>query len=384
MTEFVTICLRRKIPPRGLKWDTFLTLFKDFLFDLERSAMPRTVCSDHELGISVTGISPFGEQRKAEMEKENSSAQLTLNPDEVPESEKSVIDEVNGIKLPAVTRSASLTSEENSDLEVLLRVRCFDFPLQVRGLMPEGNNSKNTSPRSMDRFRANSRETISTQDRVVCNQNGETSNDDHVYSLEDKNPNVSPLSSLTVLEGQRVNLREKEELKVQKKQLRRQSTETGTKLPYQTESSLNNSSEARWKSLPKLVSSKPKKQDARPILHLPRVDKCDIIPKNIIDVKVCSVFQVNGFKSSLIYSGYKDSWVPNRDRNFMKNSAFFKALMEKPAVFLKQPSSLAEDSLAAAVQSVEQTNVSSVDSPCVDAELIRQKKIPVIRLPPIC
>lgn len=347
--------------------------------------MPRAVCSDHELGISVTGISPFGEQRKAEMEKENSSAQLTLNPDEVPESEKSVIDEVNGIKLPAVTRSASLTSEENSDLEVLLRVRCFDFPLQVRGLMPEGNNSKNTSPRSMDRFRANSRETISTQDRVVCNQNGETSNDDHVYSLEDKNPNVSPLSSLTVLEGQRVNLREKEELKVQKKQLRRQPTETGTNwLPYQTESSLNNSSEARWKSLPKLVSSKPKKQDTRPILHLPKVDKYDIIPKNIIDVKVGSVFQVNGFKSSLIYSGYKDSWVPNRDRNFMKNSAFFKALMEKPAVFLKQPSSLAEDSLAAAVQSVEQTNVSSVDPPCVDAELICQKKILVIRLPPIC
>ena len=346
--------------------------------------MPRAVCSDHELGISVAGINPFSEQRKAEMEKENSSAQLTLTPEEVPESDKSLIDEVNGVKLPAVTRSASLTSQENSDLELLLRVRCFDFPLQVRGLMPEGNNTKNTSPRSMDRFRANIRESISTQDRVVCNQNGETSNDDHVHSLEDKNPNVSPLSSLTVLEGQRVNLREKEEIKVQKKQLRFQPTETGNKLPYQTELSLNNSSEARWKSLPKLVSSKPKKQDTRPVLHLPKVDKYDIIPKNIIDVKVCSVFQVNGFKSSLIYSGYKDSWVPNRDRNFMKNSAFFKALMEKPAVFLKQPSSLAEDSLAAAVQSVEQTNVSSVDPPCVDAELICQKKILVIRLPPIC
>lgn len=119
-------------------------------------------------------------------------------------------------------------------------------------------------------------------------------------------------------------------------------------------------------------------------MHLPKVDKYDIIPKNIIDVKICSVFQVNGFKSSLIYSGYKDSWVPNRDRNFMKNSAFFKALMEKPAVLLKQPSSLAEDSLAAAIQSVDQTNVSSVDFPCVDTKVTRQEKKLVIRLPPIC
>ena len=107
--------------------------------------MPRAVCSDHELGISVIGISPFRLQRRTEMERENSSAQLTLSPDEEPESEKSAVtDEVNGVKLPVVTRSASLTSEENSDLEVLLRVRCFDFPLQVRGLMPDRNNSDNT------------------------------------------------------------------------------------------------------------------------------------------------------------------------------------------------------------------------------------------------
>ena len=205
---------------------------------------------------------------------------------------------------------------------------------------------------------------------MVCGQNGESSNDDAVYSLEDENSNVSPLSSLTVLEGQRVNLREKNELKMQKKQIRCQPTASNEAL--------------RKSRLPKLVSSKPKKQDARPVLHLSKVDKYDIIPKNIIDVKVCSVFQVNGFKSSLIYSGYKDSWVPNRDRNFMKNSVFFKALIEKPAVFLKQPSSLADDSLAAAIQSDEQTNVSSVDSPCVNAEVIRQEKKIVIRLPPIC
>ena len=346
--------------------------------------MPRAVCSDHELDISVTGMNPFSEQRRTEMEREDNSAQLTLNPDEVPTNEKSVIDDVNGVKLPVVTRSVSLTSQENNDLEVLLRVRCFDFPLQVRGLMPEGNKSNDASSRSMERFGANSRETIATQEQLICDQNGETKDDEEPDSLQDKNPHVLPLSSLTVLEGQRVNLREKDELKVQKKQLRRQPTETGNKLSCQTESSLNYSSEARRKSLPKLVSSKPKRQDTRPILHLPKVDKYDIIPKTIIDVKVCSVFQVNDFKSSLIYSGYKDSWVPSRDRNFMKNSAFFKALMEKPAVFLKQTSSMAEEPLAAAIQAVEETNVSVVDSPCVDVEVTRQEKKIVIKLPPIC
>ena len=346
--------------------------------------MPRVVCSDHKLGISVTGVSPFSEQRRTEMEREKSLAQLTFNPDEVAADEKSVIDEVNGVKLPVVTRCASLTSEESSDLEVQLQVRCFNFPLQVRGLIPDGNKSNNTSSRIMERFGADSRETIATQERVVCDENGETNGrDDEVYNLDNKNPNVSPLSSLTVLEGQRVNLQEKDDLKVQKKQFSRNPTETGNKLSYQAESSLNNLSEARRNSLPKLISSKPKKQDTRPVLHLPKVVKYDIIPKNIIDVKVCSVFQVNDFKSSLVYSGYKDSWVPNRDRNFMKNSAFFKALMEKPAVFLKQPSSLAEESLAAAIQTVEQTNVSKVDSPCVDAELTHQEKKLVIRLPPI-
>jgi len=341
--------------------------------------MPQVVCSDHELGMSVTGISPFSEQRTTEMDRENSLAQVPFNPDEVATNEKSEIDEVNDVKLPVVTRCASLNSEESSELEVLLRVRCFDFPLQVRGLMPEGNKSNNTSSREMDRFDA-------TQERVVCDENGETNgeDEDEANSFEDTSLNVSPLSSLTVLEGQRVNLKEKDELKVQKKQLRRQPTETGSRLLYQAESSLNNPREARRNSLPKLISSNPKKQDTRPVLHLPRVVKYDIIPKNIIDVKVCSVFQVNDFKSSLIYSGYKDSWVPNRDRNFRKNSAFFKALMEKPAVFLKQPYSLAEKSLAAAIQTVEKTNVSKVDSSCVDAVLAHQEKKLVIRLPPIC
>ena len=67
----------------------------------------------------------------------------------------------------------------------------------------------------------------------------------------------------------------------------------------------------------------------------------------------------------------------------MKNSTFFKALMAKPTVFLKQPSSLAEESLATAIQTFEETNVPDVHSPCVDAEVTRQEKKLVIRLPPI-
>lgn len=106
-----------------------------------------------------------------------------------------------------------------------------------------------------------------------------------------------------------------------------------------------------------------------------------MIHKNIIDVKVCSVFKVNDLKSSLIYSGYKDSWVPHRDKNFMKNSLFFKALMRQPTMLLKQSSILAEESLAAAIQTVEETNARL---PPIDTEVIRQEKKLVVRLPPIC
>ncbi|XP_078361353.1 uncharacterized protein LOC144645675 [Oculina patagonica] len=325
--------------------------------------MPREVGS--ELGISVIGTSPFrpfsGELRRAETEKEKSSAQLTLN-HEVAKTEASTQAEVNDVKFPVVARTAALTSEENNDLEILLRVRCFDFPLQVHGLMPEANKS-NEKSKNIEPER-------SQVDRDQ--KNGKTSEgDDESDNLEGMNlPDCSTISSLTVLEGQRVNLREKDELrKRQHKQPRCQPTKT-------------DSTEARRKSLPKLVSSKPKRQDTRPVFHLPKVDKYDIIHKNIIDVKVCSVFKVNDLKSSLIYSGYKDSWVPHRDRNFMKNSVFFKALMQKPTVLLKQTSCrLAEESIAAAIQSVEET---SAGSPSVDAEVTRQEKKFVIRLPPVC
>lgn len=337
-------------------------------------AMPREVGS--ELGISVIGTSPFnGEIRRAETEREKSSVQLTLNR-EVAETEESTQAEVNDVKLPVVTRTAtltSMTSEESNDLEILLRVRCFDFPLQVHGLTPEANKSSDKSPQNRELFLANKQEFI--QER--CDQKGGDPSEDNESdnSGEDMNVDGSTLSSLSILEGQRVILKEKDER--QNKQPRCQPTKTGIKLSYQTDSM-----EARRKSLPKLVSPKPKKQDTRPVFHLPKVDKYDIIHKNIIDVKVCSVFKVNDLKSSLVYSGFKDSWVPHRDRNFMKNSVFFKALMQKPAVLLKQSSCrLAEESIAAAIQSVEETNAGS---PSVDAEMIRQEKKLVIRLPPIC
>ena len=320
--------------------------------------MPRVVGS--ELGISVTGTSPFSEPRIAETEGEKSSAQLTF------ENEALTQGEVNDVKLPVVTKTATLTSEENDDLEILLRVRCFDFPLQVHGLMPKANKST---------------ENLKESPQVVRDQsNGETSEGDESENLEDTNLDGAMLSSLTVLEGQRVNLKEKDELKRQNRLPRCQPKKMASELSFHTDSSSRDSVEACRKSLPKLVSPKPcKKKDTRPVLRLPKVDKYDIIPKNIIDVKVCSVFKVNELKSSLIYSGYKDSWVPHRDRNFMKNSVFFKALMQKPAVVLKQPSCLAEESIAAAIESVDETNAGAVD-----AEVSRQEKKIVIRLPPIC
>lgn len=222
--------------------------------------MPRAVSS--ELGMSVTGSSPFSDPRREKTERENCLTQLSLNR-EMPGCEVSTQAEVNEVKLPVVTRTARPHNEENNDLEVLLRVRCSDFPLQVHGLKPEGNKTSDKSSRDIERFRSDSRE-ITTQERVLCDQNNEESWDesDPEESLEENNLNASPLSSSTVLEGQRVNLREKDENKQRKLQ------EKGNKLE---DLSID---ETRRKSLPKLVSLKSRKQDTRwSVFHLPKVDK---------------------------------------------------------------------------------------------------------------
>ena len=96
-------------------------------------------------------------------------------------------------------------------------------------------------------------------------------------------------------------------------------------------------------------------------------------------------------KASLIRSDRKDSWVPSVDKQLMKFSVF-KAIMQQPTVFLRQPSPVKglkmplldqEASLAAAIQAVKETNEPASPVPDV-TELTKQLKHFVIKLPPIC
>lgn len=339
--------------------------------------MPRSVVSD--FSMSVTGTNLF-QPRKTE--KETSSAQaVSSSRQQVSGNEVLTQTETKrkpSLKLPALAKTRRLNHEEKNDLQALLRIRCYDFSLQVQGLMPEVKNSNENS--SISSGYQSLEDTPDKKHREFMEYGGKSDKD----SSTDES-SVSSLPSSTVLEGQRVSLREKNGLNTQRKQLPCQPKDKGDKQSYQNDPRPNYRLENMIRST--IVSLKGRKQDAHPVFHLPKVDKYDITPENFKNGKI---FKLNDLKSPSIYSGYRDSWVPHRDRYFMNNSEFFKSLMQ-PTVLLRQPSPVAGvkinlrehevDSLVAAIQVAKETDV---QTPPVDTEVTKKVEKIVIRLPPIC
>ncbi|KAL9981222.1 hypothetical protein ACROYT_G009896 [Oculina patagonica] len=391
--------------------------------------MPRSVVSD--FSMSVTGTNLLVPSRKTE--KETSSAQAGSNSlRKVSNNEVLTQTETKrkpSLKLPALAKTRRLNNEEKNDLQALLRIRCYDFSLQVQGLMPEDKNSNenssissgyqsledtsdqklkkskkdhrgsnkdsstdkssvsslpSSSKNSSISSRSQSLEGNSDQKRREFNKFGEKSDKDSSKD-ESSVTSVASLPSTTVLEGQRVSLREKNGLDNERKQRPCQPRDKGNKPLFQNDPRPNYRLENMIRST--IVSLKGRKQDTHPLFHLPKVDKYDIISEN---VQNGSVFRLNDLKSSSVYSGHKDSWIPHRDRYFMNNSEFFKALMQ-PSVLLRQPSPVAgvkinlreheEDSLVAAIQVAKETDEYP---PSLDTEVIKKVEKIVIRLPPIC
>ena len=369
----------------------------------------------------ITGTNPFGSQRR---EKDEQQKPPQREPGDVvlAESEDKQV-EKSRLKLPAITRRTTLNNvyENENDLQVLLRVRCFDFPLQVHGLMPESTDDASIALPS-------SSPTSSGQDHDERHTSGKD-------SLKGKN-NVLPLSSSTVLEGQRVHLRGKEESSKQlqtlegkakeRNNLECQTYSTNQGFDIENSKASNNMFTSKFgqqtfqppradnfhitekyhatrtarkaterregrlslqeTSRSSIGSLKPVRQHMRPTLRMPKVDKYDTNPKNIVEVKVCSVFKGNALKSMLIYSGYDDSWNPNRDRRVIKN-AVFKAIMQQPAMFLRQP--LPGDRTKVTLQKNEDSLVkakAATTKPVetLDNETTREVKKFVVRLPQIC
>lgn len=357
--------------------------------------MPRNITTD--LGISVTATNPFSPRRERSLSQETLKQGVTGDERSTQADAKS-FDRLK-IKFPVLTQPRRVNDEGNSNLQVLLRgVQCFDFSFEGSEFnTPRKKSSPSSDSQDLELDSVASQALKREEESFVYVRD----RGNNVEGDKDKTKdfgNVLPLSS-SILEGQRLNIREKEGLntKRESKQFRYKQTEKGNKLPYQTDSTykdpeIENKStklSETQRTVCNVVPLRPYKHVERPVFQLPKADKYDITPRNIINSKACSVFKVSR-RSSLFNSDYKSSqWIPRRNSYTIKNSVF-KTILQQPAVFLRQPSPVAgvkmtlkeqEDSLAEAIQAVEETNI---QPPSVDIEVTRQIKKFVIRLPPIC
>ena len=365
-----------------------------------------------DLDISVTATSSFSprgeeklveEQRTIQLEKLNQAKQEASGSKISTTEQKSVGDKTRQLKLPVLS-TGRVNNEENNNLQVRLRgIQCSDFSLQqhrAEWIDKSTKKSQLKSPFSCSQLLEPTSNTLElTQERVLFVQDlNQVNNSGSELEpagdiLKDRSQHILPISG-SILEGQRVNLKEKMGVNKQQQQVRRMPRKAN-KLCKQSESTVEtfdteNILMKKRKTNSSTVSLKTGKQGARRVFHLPKADKYDITPRNIIsNTKVCSVFNVDDLKSSLFHSGYKNTWIPSRPDSYVIKNSVFKAVAQ-PTVFLRQPSPVAgvkmtlkehEDSLAAAIQAVEETNVTS---PTVDAEVSRKVKKFVIRLPPIC
>lgn len=356
--------------------------------------------------MSLTVTSPLTQGRlqgDGYFSRENSRKVLPAN--KTPRKTKAQLHESSSLKLPVLTRSRKTNKEENKNLQVLLRgIQCFNLTLQnLLPEMPQKSSQTDSSGTRDSHVRVSDDSIDITQEnRPICDQNREES----VLidkDVEEEKDNFLPLVC-SILEGQRLKIRQKEGFQAKRsKQFKCKSTEKEKKPPCLAGSTSEDSdiesvlrkstptdSETFSSSIPAVTEHvKPSKGNARPVFHLPRADKYDITPRNIINSKTCAVFK-ESHKQSLFKSSHKDSWIPRRDSSFIRNSVF-KAIIPQPVVFLRQPSPVAgvkmtllkehEATIAAAIQTVKKTNV---QTPSVDAEVSPHIKKFVIRLPPIC
>lgn len=239
-------------------------------------------------------------------------------------------------------------------------------------------------------------------DKQRKQQAGTTTGNKFPYQTDTKSQESSTVFEKTETSNTKLKFQTRNNLVSLCKQRKQQGKTTRIKFSYQTdtksqepcsigfEKTKPSSTKLNYQTPSNMVSFKFGKHDGRPVFHQSKADEYNITPGgNHTSGKVCRVFRLNDLKTSLIYSGYKDSWVPSRDKYFTTCSVF-KAIMQQPTVFLRQPSPVAGvkmtlqehgDSLAAAIHAVEETNV---PSPPADDELTQNVMKFVIRLPPIC
>ena len=372
--------------------------------------MPQITASDVNLSSSVIKARPSGDSKAARNEDKSFKGQVS-NEEEKKLSEndgrRDVLKDIRTedcLKLPTLTKATRYNNSVKSKFEVLLQRRqCSDLTIHQLTSDWCGKHRENLSSSCL----RNHEVSPGMQKRIpiVSDENGENNSEEGNarQSLKEKSLDSKLPLSCSILEGQRVNLREKARLNKQRKQIRKHSelphAEKGNKLPNQSDTSSKDPDHIKTflmksmltrRNTSDTVSVNTGKRSDRPVFHLPKADKYDISPRGLIDNQVCSVFRVNDVKSSsLFYPSFNNAWSPNRDNYRIKHSVF-KAFAQQPAVFIREPSPVAgvkihlkehEDSFTEAIQAVEKTNALTS---AVDTAVTRQVKKFVVRLPPIC
>lgn len=210
-------------------------------------------------------------------------------------------------------------------------------------------------------------------------------------SIKTKNNTLPLLSVPTTLKGKCLLSKRKQGLNEQRYEEKIASDIKPSEL-NECEKRKTSTPNGKHQTTIKMASTKTGKQVTRTVFYPPKADKYDITPDGkYTRSKVCRAIKVEDLKASLIRSDRKDSWVPSVDKQLMKFSVF-KAIMQQPTVFLRQPSPVKglkmplldqEASLVAAIQAVKETNEPASPVPDV-TELTKQLKHFVIKLPPIC
>ena len=398
--------------------------------------------------IYVKGKSALSPQKEGKNEEEN-SAKIILHEVktavEISTSDKEEHVGDSQLNFPdlSLTSQGGKGNQDQSVLPALLCIRSLYLSPQLLHMWNKTNSSLPKSSRGS----RSSRTTVTEQDEKGAFHNKCDQTNDKV-SLEHKNNILPQLPVSTVLGGQRVTIRSPQSSKSRTEESEQDNRGTRTKkvqfsvedssiktknntLPLlslpttlkgkcllsQRKQGSNeqqyeekiandikpselNEFEKRKTSTPNgkhqttinMASAKTGKQVTRTVFYLPKADKYDITPDGkYTSSKVCRAIKVEDLKASLIRSDRKDSWVPSVDKQLMKCSVF-KAIMQQPTVFLRQPSPVKglkmplldqDASLAAAIQAVKETNEPASPVPDV-TELTKQLKHFVIKLPPIC
>ena len=182
--------------------------------------MPRI--TGKEVSMSITGTSAFSARRDEKDRSDKRPAKVTLHRVK-PKAE--VLTQANilqqylekpRVKLPSLASTRRLNNEERYDLQALLRVRCFDFSLQVRQLIPEWTRYRSSTKSSTSSSSCLQRYDpfaggpgLRSKPFVIYDQNyPRDCAPIHHNVMSKEKSTVLPLSS-SILKGQQVNLQEK-------------------------------------------------------------------------------------------------------------------------------------------------------------------------------